>query len=309
MSNEYSGTMEKLQWECSFGHVWEAIPSNILKGSWCPECAAGIGERICRTFFEQLFRQPFPKARPDWLRSPEGHQLELDGCSVELKVAFEHHGLQHFQQDNYWIKEDDVLARRVALDDLKIDLCRQQGIRVIEVLSIPSLLPVHQVKEYIRHECEAQGVNLPPSFYETEVDLHSAYSYSDQNKLDELKQLAKERQGQLLSETYSGTAVNHLWQCEKKHQWEAMPSNIKTGTWCPKCATDKRKEKLRKYVLGDMKKIAEERGGKCLSDAFNTTRQKLIWQCNKGHTWEAIPDTVVNRGSWCPTCYKERSKK
>ncbi|MFM0323284.1 hypothetical protein [Caballeronia glebae] len=29
----------KLEWKCRLGHVWLAIPDNIKKGSWCPNCA------------------------------------------------------------------------------------------------------------------------------------------------------------------------------------------------------------------------------------------------------------------------------
>ena len=50
-----------------------------------------------------------------------------------------------------------------------------------------------------------------------------------------------------------------------------------------------------------MKKIAEERGGKCLSSKYISSFVKLTWQCDKGHTWDAAP-THVKRGTWCARC-------
>ncbi|SAL32163.1 hypothetical protein AWB73_02847 [Caballeronia turbans] len=29
----------KLRWKCHLGHVWQALPHNIKKGRWCPDCA------------------------------------------------------------------------------------------------------------------------------------------------------------------------------------------------------------------------------------------------------------------------------
>jgi hypothetical protein len=28
-----------LFWQCALGHQWKALPTNVTRGSWCPECA------------------------------------------------------------------------------------------------------------------------------------------------------------------------------------------------------------------------------------------------------------------------------
>lgn len=38
LSNNYIRSDIKLQWKCSNGHIWFAIPDNIRQGKWCPEC-------------------------------------------------------------------------------------------------------------------------------------------------------------------------------------------------------------------------------------------------------------------------------
>lgn len=50
-----------------------------------------------------------------------------------------------------------------------------------------------------------------------------------------------------------------------------------------------------------MKALAEERGGKCLSEEYVSQTRKLKWQCSDGHTWEAVPNSI-KQGSWCPYC-------
>ncbi len=42
ISNYYGGTAKKLEWECSQGHRWKAIPDSIRSGSWCPYCARNV---------------------------------------------------------------------------------------------------------------------------------------------------------------------------------------------------------------------------------------------------------------------------
>ncbi|MDA2916404.1 zinc-ribbon domain-containing protein [Nitrospinae bacterium AH_259_B05_G02_I21] len=54
--------------------------------------------------------------------------------------------------------------------------------------------------------------------------------------------------------------------------------------------------------------MAEERGGKCLSDTYVDRSTKLPWQCGKEHIWEATPSNIINRKSWCPTCAREKRR-
>lgn len=44
-----------------------------------------------------------------------------------------------------------------------------------------------------------------------------------------------------------------------------------------------------------------------MSTKYINANSKLIWQCKKGHTWEAIPNSV-KRGTWCLICAFNRQK-
>jgi len=56
-----------------------------------------------------------------------------------------------------------------------------------------------------------------------------------------------------------------------------------------------------------LKKLAEERGGKCLSDQYLGVSQKLRWTCGKIHdgknvyVWEQFSDPII-KGAWCQKC-------
>ncbi len=38
LSKDYINSKTKLKWQCKEGHIWEAQPSNIKSGKWCPVC-------------------------------------------------------------------------------------------------------------------------------------------------------------------------------------------------------------------------------------------------------------------------------
>jgi len=61
---------------------------------------------------------------------------------------------------------------------------------------------------------------------------------------------------------------------------------------------------MAKVTIEDMQKIATSRGGKCLSQTYITTNQKLTWQCAQEHQWDATPNSV-KRGTWCPACHRQ----
>jgi hypothetical protein len=39
LSDVYTGSRDKLVWQCHQGHVWQARPVSVASGTWCPVCA------------------------------------------------------------------------------------------------------------------------------------------------------------------------------------------------------------------------------------------------------------------------------
>ena len=354
LSNDYQSMHHLLKWKCGNGHRWNANPSDIRRGGWCPECASGFGERICRAYFEQLFSTKFPKSYPKWLVTKSGSKLELDGYSSKLKLAFEHQGAQHYKITVPMIPDAASLRKRKKVDAEKRKLCLENDVQLIEIWNVPEKTKVQDIRKVIKTECAKRNISLPHDFDTRQIQLKSAYSYSIlrelqkiavhrggqlisksftrwNNKLtwecsekhrwrstpssvkhqktwcpvcrgvarytiSDMRLLAEQHSGKCLSKKYQGMFHHLIWQCRIGHKWKAQPTNIKSGHWCPECVGQKR------GTIQEMRQIAAERGGKCLSKRYVNSKTKLTWQCAKNHIWEAISANVKNKGSWCPEC-------
>ena len=110
-----------------------------------------------------------------------------------------------------------------------------------------------------------------------------------------MRDLAIARGGMCLSPEYLGSKFKLTWECELGHRWQAAPSYIVQGTWCPVCARNQR------LNLPLFQELAASRGGMCLSETYVNERTVLEWRCADGHEWKALPEKI-KRGSWCPTC-------
>ncbi len=64
------------------------------------------------------------------------------------------------------------------------------------------------------------------------------------------------------------------------------------------------KKDLADYNLDDLKKFAEDRGGRCLSEKWLGLHEKHDFECAEGHKFSTTPYTVIRGGFWCPECQK-----
>lgn len=116
-----------------------------------------------------------------------------------------------------------------------------------------------------------------------------------------VRAIAQARGGACLSAAYVNSQTHLRWRCAEGHEWAAQPATIATGRWCPTCADTR-------LGIDFMRKLARERGGRCLSKEYVNGRVHLLWECCNGHRWQASPGNVHNRGSWCPTCAREQAR-
>ncbi len=301
ISEGYRNNRHKLTWECAQGHTWEAAPDNISAGKWCPECSSGISERICRTYFEAIFQENFPRSYPAWLKSKEGYRLELDGFCKKLGLAFEHQGRQHYEYSTYFHRGRNSFKEQQSRDKQKRELCKSKGVSLIEIPPLFDALNLDSLKEYILNSCRDLKVPIPKGALKQDIDLEPAYSGYDKDKFAELISIAEAKGGTCLSETYLGTRHKLLWKCGKGHEWYAMPETISSGSWCKVCAG------LQRGTIEEMQAIAKSRGGKCLSEVYINARSIIEWECAEGHIWKARA-AHVKRGSWCRKCSQSKRR-
>ena len=110
-----------------------------------------------------------------------------------------------------------------------------------------------------------------------------------------MHQIAIEKDGKCLSAEYHNSKSKLLWACNKGHQWNATPDNIRQGAWCHECGGSK------KLTIEDMRQIAKDRNGKCLSQKYKNIQSKLEWECVNKHKWFSTPRDI-RKGSWCHEC-------
>ena len=286
LTKQYADANSPLEWQCKEGHVWRARPNNIKQGQWCPNCARGIGERTCRKYFEHMFGHSFSSSKPSWLVTEKGTRLELDGYSKELNLAFEYQGQQHYKKVGIFAKTMSLKKLR-EYDKLKRKLCKKKG---VILLYVPYTIKLEDMGNYISKQCKKLGIAIPKK----EVRLETFKFYYPE-RIKELQEIAKSRDGKILSENYLGTYKKLDWECKEGHRWKAVPNSIKNGRWCAICSHHVM------LTIGDMQKLAESKGGKCLSEIYSGTKKNLRWQCKEGHTWEAQPSNV-KAGYWCKKC-------
>lgn len=112
------------------------------------------------------------------------------------------------------------------------------------------------------------------------------------NTIEDAQKLAAEHGGKLLSEVYKTCHDAYLWLCKNGHQFWSVYNNVNSGKWCKQCLC---------YSIEDMKEIARERGGDCLSIHLDCTLDALEWRCKFGHVWNSTGNSII-QGHWCPEC-------
>lgn len=233
LSSVYKNTSTKLRWQCAEGHTWDALPNNVLRGHWCLIC----GNQ----------RQGRSKA----------NSLESAKTMARLNGG-------ECLSENYTNNRSPMLWRcGVCSFEWKASAGSIQG----------------------GTWCPKCAGRLPSN-----------------EALLALKQLAKNKGGECLSEHYLGARTKHFWRCAKGHEWEAPPYSIRAGTWCMKCGGAER------LSLSDIQETAQQFGGTCLSTKYTNSSQKLHWRCSAGHEWFAVA-YHVRGGHWCPTCMAGNSER
>ncbi len=293
LSLEFKNAKTKLKWECHFGHRWEALASSIKNGSWCPHCNIYFGEEICRAYLEAILKIKLPRdSNVDFLVGSDFPVKELDGYNKEKKIAFEHHGEQHYKKSNLHVRDGTSRLKDIQKKDKQRKaLCKKNNVRLIVIPEVPSLTKLTELPNVIRKEFKRLNINI--NFDSDSLDIDFS-KYFKNDLIKELQEIAKSKGGKCLSNSYSGCRSKLKWECQKGHQWSTSPVNVRGGSWCPKCGIKKMADSQR-GSLEEMLRVAKSRNGKCLSKKYNNSREKLKWQCEKGHKWFASAENIKGK--------------
>jgi hypothetical protein len=322
LSATYRSINIKYPWRCANGHTWKAPVGVIKRGQWCPYCSDGSGEESTRVCFQKIFRRRFPKKRPEWLEvGGRGARLELDGYNARMGVAFEYQGQQHYRQIPFFFKNKSSFARRILLDRRKSRLCRQHGVKLVEIPQMGGDFMLEDLLPEVIRRCRRLGIRVPAKAHRLRINYAPAWNMRRERAkkaIRDLKAFARKRGGICLDSEWRGVSSRYRFRCRRGHTWSALPG---WGNWCDKCRIAQHSPKKRRWWrsnagkrfrakileqgnrwLKKIQKEARKRGGECLSKKWEGWLGSLRFRCGKcGRRWTTQPQNFLN-GNWCRSC-------
>ena len=288
VSRRYVSSKIPLRWRCRRGHQWNAMPTNVSRGSWCPACAhrkrltlAEMRALASRRGGECISDQHMNNETKLWWRCSARHEWEADPALVK---------------GGSWCP---YCAHNQRLE-LKVmqRLARKRGGKCLSTRYINNRHPISwECKR--RHRWKASPANVKGGKRRRGTWCLECYNlrrqFRPRHTIERMKDLAHGRGGLCLSEEYINSKSKLLRQCDKGHCWRAVPVTVRGGSWCPVCARN------RKLTLEEFRSLASRKGGRCLSDHYTNKSTPLRWQCALGHRGYAQPGRI-RRGAWCAKC-------
>ena len=299
LSTQYKNAKSPLRWQCSKGHIWDAVYDSVSGGkqgigSWCRVCSHFNKEKkYSFEFAENLAKSRNGKFlskemnnvldRYDW-ECANGHKWStsfssvLNGtwcpsCSRHLgerftRIAFETLFDTKFPTSRpLWLKSE--IGTQLTLDGF----CEELGIAF-----------EHQGEQHYSDK----------NYYgNSVVEQEKIKSY------DKLKQTLCKQNGVdlvIIPEVPRLTSLENLGHL-------IILEVIKINKPPLKSISDIRFE--RAYIEdGRMHKINEvsiEKGGSVLEKTYFGMNYRYTWRCSEGHEWRQTASAVLS-GRWCPFC-------
>ena len=298
LSDNYINSQTNLIWKCKNGHTWQATYANIKNGTWCKICSLEKASMRRRTPIE-YFKQYAILKGGICLSNNYENQKTILKFKCDIGHVWEVSGGS--------IKGGQTWCSRCA-GTYKADTAELQVERLNEIIQIAkshggeclSDRYINQ-KTKLKFRCKEGHIWLTTSPVIKKGCWCKRCSSSRANDwkrhtIDTYREIIESKGGKLHTKEFKNSADTKLLvECGKGHQWLAFPGHIKRGLWCRKCNGSF------KHELSDIIRLAESRGGKCLSREYKNDMSKIIWQCAENHIWEATPNNI-KRGKWCPTC-------
>ena len=294
------GTADKLLWECSLGHQWEANLNSVLhQETWCPACAGSRDERTVRAIFEAAYGVDFLQIRPDFLKES---QMHLDGYAEELSLAFEVHGSQHYKRSGQFHRCDEDFTRQQERDRKKATLCQEHGVELIIVPHWEVDLGIKALQQYL--SSVLMTCPVPPRLDPQTVDIDPKMIFDKTTDagFKAFEHIVTERGGHFDPKDYLGRTTKITITCEQGHTWDALPFIIINGYWCPDCVGVSR---LKESYL--IEQLAQ--AGWSLDEDhadYNNAHQVLSLRCPNKHlvkrTWNAWQQQYAKGNVSCIEC-------
>jgi hypothetical protein len=150
-----------LEVECGLcGNIFPTNAERVQQDHWCPKCAEGLYEQICRWYLEKILSHIFrlkincPQTRLNEIithyNKSKYNEIEkkvikdlikfghvdcyckINICGSTIKLALEYQGRQHYKIVSKFHNTFEDLKHRKLLDKLKRELCKENKVILLE---------------------------------------------------------------------------------------------------------------------------------------------------------------------------------
>lgn len=129
---EYINSSTKILCQCNYdNHVWEALPSNLLKGTGCPFCKTSKGENAVEKYLSEQNIVYFKQYRFDDCKNKR--TLPFDFYLPECNTCVEYDGEQHFHPVGFGGDATTNFERVKYNDEIKNTYCKDHNINLIRI--------------------------------------------------------------------------------------------------------------------------------------------------------------------------------
>jgi hypothetical protein len=128
---------------------------------------------------------------------------------------------------------------------------------------------------------------------------------SRKHSIESLKQLAKDKNWQLLSDQYLGGSVKHDFICDEGHRIKKTIEHFLKGSGCAVCSSKAR------LTIDDFRTEALKNGWELLSTEYNGDSQMLHFHCNIcGNDFSKLSSYLRGKKKvkFCPNCDPTKKK-
>ncbi len=227
LSTEYLNVDAKLKWQCEFGHQWESSLYSVRKlGTWCHHCVGCAKLNLDK--MNQL------------AKNKNGKCLSTIYVNSKTKLTWE------CEFGHQWDAVPDSTKNKkiwcpVCARRQKLTIKQMQEFAISKRGKCLSTIYVNS-KTKLTWECEFghQWDAVPDRILNAESWCGDCAG-NKKETIETMRELAKKRNGDCLSNEYVNTNSKLTWECHLGHQWEAAPRDIKNEKWCPHCYKSKRK--------------------------------------------------------------------
>jgi Helicase associated domain len=292
LSETYIRASSKLLWECEKGHQWWATPNSVTNSqqTWCKTCK-GLNKKTIEEMQEIA-------------RLKGGKCLSTEYLGGKHKLQWE-----CADKHTWWALPSNISSGKSWCPHCPKHIGEEKCRYILKTLLGKSFKKTRKVIE----PYELDGYNNELSLaFEYHGRQHYEFNKFFHGKIEKFEKQLKADIEKLEFCNLKGIQliVVPYWENEKNDEYLVewfKEKIIQLGYSLVTEYVDMEPFYLTLSTLNDLKKIAEKRGGKCLSSTYVSNDTHLLWECREGHQWKAKPSNIARH--WCRPCSIQERKQ